>query len=120
MSRTLRGARGKKVNIGALESTYGKDLTKSFEEAWRAKGGKVGNTATYRFDATTVAPQGDALAAGNPDAWVFFDFAETYVQARTGAAQGQEGRLEPAQDLRHGRARQPAPAEHRPAGEQRA
>jgi ABC-type branched-subunit amino acid transport system substrate-binding protein len=80
MSRKLRGARGKTVNIGALDSTYGKVLIKSFEEAWRAKGGRVGKTTTYRSDATTVAPQGDALAAGNPDAWVFFDFAETYVR----------------------------------------
>ncbi len=80
MSRKLRGARGKTVNIGALDSTYGKVLIKSFEEAWRAKGGEVGKTTTYRSDATTVAPQGDALAAGNPDAWVFFDFAETYVR----------------------------------------
>ncbi len=80
MSRKLKGARGKTVNIGTLESTYGKALTKRFEEAWRAKRGKVGAKATYRFDATTVAPQGDQLAGGNPDAWVFFDFAETYVR----------------------------------------
>ena len=80
MSRKLKGAKGKKVNIGALESTYGKVLTKSFEDAWRAKGGTVGRKVTYRFDATTVAPQGDELAQGNPDAWVFFDFVETYVR----------------------------------------
>lgn len=80
MSRRLKGARGKTVNIGALESTYGKVLTKAFEEAWRAKGGKVGNKVAYRFDATTLAPQADQLAAGKPDAWAFFDFAETYVR----------------------------------------
>lgn len=80
MSRKLKGAKGKTVNIGALESTYGKRLTKSFEDAWRAKGGAVGKKVTYRFDSTTVAPQGDQLAQGNPDAWVFFDFVETYVR----------------------------------------
>jgi branched-chain amino acid transport system substrate-binding protein len=80
MSRKLKGARGKSVNVGALDSTYGRTLVKSFGEAWRAKGGRIGKTVTYRSDATTVAPQGDALAAGNPDAWAFFDFAETYVR----------------------------------------
>jgi branched-chain amino acid transport system substrate-binding protein len=35
---------------------------------------------TSRWDASTVAPRGHARAAGDPDAWVFFDFAETYVR----------------------------------------
>lgn len=80
MSRKLDGARGKAVNIGAIDATYGRVLTESFEEAWRAKGGRVKNKVTYRADATSVAPQGSQLAQGNPDAWVFFDFAETYVR----------------------------------------
>jgi ABC-type branched-subunit amino acid transport system substrate-binding protein len=80
MSKELGGARGKTVNIGALESTYGETLTKSFEDAWRSKGGSVGRKVTYRFDATSVAGQGDQLAQGKPDAWVFFDFMETYIR----------------------------------------
>ena len=80
MSEELGRVKGKKVNIGAIDSTYGKQLTEAFEEAWKAKGGSVGEKALYRADATSVAPQGDQLAKGKPDAWVFFDFAETYVR----------------------------------------
>ena len=119
MSRKLHGVKGKKVNIGAIDSTYGKDLTKAFEEAWRDKGGEVGQTATYRADATTVAPQGDQLGQGKPDAWVFFDFTDTYGRRRPGAAQGQEVGLEAEQDVRHRLAREPAPAERRAAGVRR-
>jgi ABC-type branched-subunit amino acid transport system substrate-binding protein len=72
--------KGKTVNIGAIDSTYGRQLTKAFEEAWTAKRGSVGEKAVYRADATTVAPQGDQLAKGKPDAWVFFDFTDTYVR----------------------------------------
>jgi len=87
----LRGARGKKVNVGALESTYGKNLVEDFGDAWRAKGGQVGQTQTYRIDQPTFADEGKALASGDPDAWVFFDFADTYsriatdLEARDGA-----------------------------------
>lgn len=79
----LRGARGKKVNVGALESTYGKNLVEDFDDAWRAKGGQVGQTQTYRIDQPTFADEGKALAAGDPDAWVFFDFADTYGRLAT-------------------------------------
>ena len=48
------GARGKKVNIGALESTYGKDLTKEFGDAWTGKGGRVGRQETYRPDESSL------------------------------------------------------------------
>jgi ABC-type branched-subunit amino acid transport system substrate-binding protein len=81
MSRELKGgARGKTVNIGALEGTYGKELTKRFEEAWRSKGGRVGAKATYKGDSTIFTAPADQLAAGKPDAWVFFDFLESYVK----------------------------------------
>jgi ABC-type branched-subunit amino acid transport system substrate-binding protein len=80
MSRELHRVKGKKVNIGAIDVTYGKNLTKAFEEQWRKKGGIIGQKATYRADATSVAPQGDQLGQGKPDAWVFFDFTDTYVR----------------------------------------
>ena len=80
---TLRGARGKKVNVGALESTYGKNLLEDFGDAWRAKGGQVGQTQTYRLDQPTFADEAKALASGDPDGWVFFDFADTYPRLAT-------------------------------------
>jgi ABC-type branched-subunit amino acid transport system substrate-binding protein len=72
------GARGKKVNVGALESTYGKDLMTEFEDAWTGKGGRVGRQETYRIDEADLEDKVKVLASGDPDAWVFFDFAETY------------------------------------------
>ena len=81
MSRELKGgAKGKTVNIGALESTYGKELTKRFEESWRNKGGSVGRKVTYKIDSTIFTAPADQLAEGKPDAWVFFDFIDTYLK----------------------------------------
>jgi branched-chain amino acid transport system substrate-binding protein len=80
---SLRGARGKKVNVGALDSTYGKNLLEDFGDAWRAKGGQVGQTQTYRLDQPTFADEAKALGSGEPDGWVFFDFADTYPRLAT-------------------------------------
>ena len=81
MSGKLKGgAKGKTVNIGTLESTYGEEVTKSFEEAWRSKGGSVGRKVTYKFDSTIFTAPADQLSEGNPDAWVFIDFVDTYLK----------------------------------------
>ena len=81
MSRELKGGvRGKTVNIGTLESTYGESVTKRFEEAWRARGGVVGKKATYKVDSTIFTAPADLLAQGNPDVWVFVDFDTTYLR----------------------------------------
>jgi branched-chain amino acid transport system substrate-binding protein len=81
MSRELKGgARGKTVNIGTLESTYGKALTARFEDAWRSKGGRVGQKATYKPTSTIFTAPADQLAQGDPDAWVFFDFVDSYLK----------------------------------------
>ena len=72
------GARGKKVNVGTLESTYGEQLTKEFDDAWTGKGGQVGQQETYRADDADLADKTKSLGSGDPDAWVFFDFAQTY------------------------------------------
>jgi len=79
----LRGARGKKVNVGALESTYGKNLAEDFADAWRAKGGEMGQAETYRIDQPTFAEEAQSLGSGDPDGWVFFDFMETYGRLAT-------------------------------------
>ena len=79
------GARGKTVNVGALEgfqsgqrSTYTKELAEEFDDAWTGKGGRIGQTETYRPDETDLQGKVKGLASGDPDAWVFFDFADTY------------------------------------------
>ena len=78
LDEELRGARGKSVNIGAFESTYGKDLLSRFDDTWTGKGGKVEKKVTYRADQPTFADESKELGEGKPDAWVFFDFQDTY------------------------------------------
>jgi branched-chain amino acid transport system substrate-binding protein len=53
---------------------------KTFEDTWRSKGGLVARKVSYRGDATSLKPQAKQLGGGNPDAWVFFDFTDTYVR----------------------------------------
>jgi branched-chain amino acid transport system substrate-binding protein len=76
----LRGARGKTVNVGALESTYGKDLLARFDDTWTGRGGKVENKVTYSADQQAFTEETKQLGSGRPDAWVFFDFIETYTR----------------------------------------
>jgi ABC-type branched-subunit amino acid transport system substrate-binding protein len=72
------GARGKEVNVGVFESTYGEELAKEFDDAWTGKGGRVGQTEMYRADEPDLQGKVKSLASGDPDAWVFFDFADAY------------------------------------------
>jgi ABC-type branched-subunit amino acid transport system substrate-binding protein len=86
MADKLKGARGKEVNVGALESEYGKDLTEDFKDAWAGKGGRVGKEVMYSSNQATFEQQEafkksiDELAKGKPDAWVFFDFQDPYTR----------------------------------------
>jgi ABC-type branched-subunit amino acid transport system substrate-binding protein len=96
MSRELKGgARGKTVNIGALDSIYGKELTKRFEAAWRSKGGLVGQKTTYKQDSTIFTAPADLLAEGKPDAWVFFDFIDTYLKVGMELQQNEKAKWSP-------------------------
>jgi len=74
----LHGARGKKVNFGALKSTYGADLSHEFEDAWTGEGGKIGEKVYYSGTQPSLEAEVEKLGKGKPDAWVFFDFQDTY------------------------------------------
>ncbi len=96
------GARGKKVNVGAFEgvqsgqpSTYTKDLMNEFEDAWTGKGGRVGREETYRADETSIDDKVKALSSGNPDAWVFFDFTDTYARVGNDLVASKSGKFTP-------------------------
>lgn len=89
------GARGQKVNIGALESTYGKELTEEFDDAWAGKGGRVGRLETYRSDETNLEDKIKGLASGDPDAWVFFDFADMYGRIGNELVKSKDARFNP-------------------------
>ena len=89
------GARGKKVNVGALESTYGKELMKEFEDAWTGKGGRVGRQETYRVNQPAFEDEVRGLASGDPDAWVFFDFLEPYARVGNELLNSSEAKFSP-------------------------
>jgi branched-chain amino acid transport system substrate-binding protein len=92
ISRTLKGgAKGKTVNIGFPEVTYAKSLTKRFEEVWKAKGGTIGRKVTYKPDSTIFTAQAQQLLEGKPDAWVFFDFVDSYVKIALEMAKDEDG-----------------------------
>jgi branched-chain amino acid transport system substrate-binding protein len=96
------GARGKKVNVGAFEgaqpgqrSTYTKELMNEFDDAWTGKGGSVGREETYRIDETSIDDKIKALASGDPDAWVFFDFGDTYARVGNDLLASKNGKFTP-------------------------
>jgi ABC-type branched-subunit amino acid transport system substrate-binding protein len=74
----LRGARGKTVNIGARNDSYGTGHADVFEEAWRRKGGDIGQKVTYDPDQRSYASEGRRITSGDPDAFVIIDFPESY------------------------------------------
>jgi branched-chain amino acid transport system substrate-binding protein len=80
---SIGGAKGKKVSIGTYKSIYGRDLTKSFSDAWVKRGGKVAARVVYEPNLPDYKKQAQELVAPRPDAFVFFDFAETYTRLAT-------------------------------------
>jgi ABC-type branched-subunit amino acid transport system substrate-binding protein len=91
----LHGARGKKVNVGALKSTYGRDLMKEFEDAWAGEGGKIGEQVTYSSTQPSLEAEVEKLASGKPDAWVFFDFQDTYSRLANDLVNRKAARFKP-------------------------
>ena len=89
------GARGKEVNVGAQESTYAKELMKEFEDAWTGKGGRIGRQETYRVDDPALEDKAKGLASGDPDAWVFFDFVDTYGRIGNDLLNSSDGKFSP-------------------------
>jgi len=78
MEEALGGAQGKTVNIGARNDAYGTGLSDTFGEAWRGKGGQIGERVVYDPEQPSYNSEARQIASGNPDAWVIVDFPETY------------------------------------------
>jgi ABC-type branched-subunit amino acid transport system substrate-binding protein len=78
MEEALGGAQGKTVNIGARNDAYGTGLSDTFGEAWRGKGGQIGERVVYDPEQPSYNSEARQIASGNPDAWVIIDFPETY------------------------------------------
>ena len=110
MSNKLGGAKGKKVNVGYLDGTYGKTLLKQFKEAWTDKGGTVGRTATYRSD-STLRHGAEQRAGGGQAGRMALPRRHRVLHADRRRPRQEEGvGLESGQVLRLGFAGQRAPA----------
>jgi branched-chain amino acid transport system substrate-binding protein len=79
----LKGAKGKVVNIAAIDSLWAKNLVKSFREAWTHKEGRIGVTVSFPSDQAEFTSQARTLTANKPDAWVFFEVPDTYTKLAT-------------------------------------
>jgi branched-chain amino acid transport system substrate-binding protein len=78
IDKSLGGASGKTVNIGARNDAYGTNLTKTFGDAWKEKGGEIGEQVIYDPKQPSYNSEAERIASGNPDAFVIIDFPETY------------------------------------------
>jgi branched-chain amino acid transport system substrate-binding protein len=78
ISSELGDAKDKKVSIGALQNLYSNELIRVFSAAWRNLGGKISAQVIYPPNLPGYKKQARELVAGKPDAFVFFDFMDTY------------------------------------------
>jgi branched-chain amino acid transport system substrate-binding protein len=74
----LGGASGKTVNIGARKDAYGQALSNAFANAWTARGGTVKDKVLYDAGEPSYNSEADRIASGDPDAFVFIDFTDTF------------------------------------------
>jgi ABC-type branched-subunit amino acid transport system substrate-binding protein len=90
----LGGAKGKVVNIGARNDSYGEGLAGTFSEAWEAKGGEIGESVLYDPEQPSYDSEAQQIVSGNPDTIVIIDFPETF--ANVGPALLRTGDYDPS------------------------
>jgi branched-chain amino acid transport system substrate-binding protein len=93
VEKSLGGAQGKTVNIGARDDAYGSGFAEFFAAAWEEKGGTVGENLLYDPEQPSYNSEAQQLTSGNPDAFVIVDFPETFV--KVGPALQRTGKWDP-------------------------
>jgi ABC-type branched-subunit amino acid transport system substrate-binding protein len=93
VGKDLGGAQGKTVNIGARNDAYGTGLAGTFEKAWKARGGSVGQKVIYDPKQPSYNSEAQKITSGNPDAIVIVDFPETFN--KVGPALVRTGKWDP-------------------------
>ena len=89
--RSLGGAEGKTINIGARNDAYGTGLAQTVQDAWEGAGGEIGEEIMYDIDLPSYDTEADQIVSGNPDGIVIIDFPETYN--KVGPRARQDGRV---------------------------
>jgi len=90
----LGGAKGQTVNIGARDDSYGNGIAGTFEDAWRALGGKVGERVIYNPSSNSFDGPASRITSGDPDATLIVDFPQTF--AKLAPALHRTGNYDPA------------------------
>lgn len=87
------GGADKTLSLAARNDPYGEGIIKSFEAAWKQKGGKTtGAPVLYDPEQASFNSEADKIVAGNPDAWVIIDFEDPYT--KVGAALVRTGKFD--------------------------
>jgi ABC-type branched-subunit amino acid transport system substrate-binding protein len=89
----IGGAQGRRVNIGASNDAYGKNITRTFGVAWRRKGGRVGTTVFYDPNQRSYGSQAKKIVSGSPAAFVIV--ASTGAYRKLGPALVRTGVWDP-------------------------
>jgi branched-chain amino acid transport system substrate-binding protein len=87
-------AKGKIANIGARNDSYGEGLAGTFGDAWKAKGGEIGEQVLYDPEQPSYNSEAQQITSGNPDVIVIIDFPETF--AKVGPALERTGNWDPS------------------------
>ncbi|MEK6250421.1 MAG: ABC transporter substrate-binding protein [Actinomycetota bacterium] len=80
IGQSLGGAKGKTLNIGARNDSYGAGFADAVEEAWTREGGVIGQRVEYEPTQPSYNSEAQQITSGNPDAIVIIDFPETFVK----------------------------------------
>jgi branched-chain amino acid transport system substrate-binding protein len=77
-ARSLGGARGRTLSIGARDDLYGRRFSQLVGREWRRLGGRA--AAPVRYDPGRLHHRAEArrLTAGSPDAYVIVDFPDGF------------------------------------------
>jgi ABC-type branched-subunit amino acid transport system substrate-binding protein len=78
VTKQLGGAQGKTVTIGYQNSPYGEGLANTFKDTWEKAGGKIQGPVGYDPNQPSYNTEAGKILAGNPDAYVFADFPDTF------------------------------------------
>ncbi len=66
------------LNVGYRNDDYGNGISKIFADEWKKVGGTIGTSVSWTPTATNFSDAAQKMVSGSPDAWVIFDFPDTF------------------------------------------
>jgi ABC-type branched-subunit amino acid transport system substrate-binding protein len=86
--------RSSTVSLATRNDAYGTEFAEKFEQAWRERGGDVGDPVLYDPTKPSFGAQARRIVAARPDAFVIIDFPNSY--AKLGASLAATDRFDPS------------------------